>query len=92
MPQPDLVIFDCDGTLVDSEVIAARVDTELLAEAGIQIEVEDFIARYAGLTFTASPATDSPGWHTPDARRDNLLRDVRALMIYQFNRLWTGPP
>jgi HAD superfamily hydrolase (TIGR01509 family) len=52
MPPPDLVIFDCDGTLVDSEVIAARVDTDLLAEAGIQIEVEDFIARYAGLTFT----------------------------------------
>lgn len=52
MPQPDLVIFDCDGTLVDSEVIAARVDTELLAEAGVEIEVEDFIPRYAGLTFT----------------------------------------
>jgi len=52
MPQPDLVVFDCDGTLVDSELIAARVDTELLAEAGIHIEVEEFIARYAGLTFT----------------------------------------
>lgn len=52
MPQPDLVIFDCDGTLVDSEVIAARVDTELLAEAGVEIEIEDFIPRYAGLTFT----------------------------------------
>jgi HAD superfamily hydrolase (TIGR01509 family) len=52
MPQPDLVIFDCDGTLVDSELIAARVDTELLAEAGVEIEVEDFVQRYAGLTFT----------------------------------------
>lgn len=51
MPQPELVIFDCDGTLVDSELIAARVDTELLAESGVQIEVEEFIARYAGLTF-----------------------------------------
>lgn len=52
MPQPDLVIFDCDGTLVDSEVIAARVDVELLAEAGVEIEIEDFVQRYAGLTFT----------------------------------------
>jgi len=25
MPQPDLVIFDCDGVLVDSEILAARV-------------------------------------------------------------------
>ena len=52
MSEPALVIFDCDGVLVDSEIIAARVDTELLAEAGIDIDVEDFIRRYAGLTFT----------------------------------------
>ncbi|MBX3529202.1 MAG: HAD family phosphatase [Rhizobiaceae bacterium] len=51
MPQPELVIFDCDGVLVDSEIIAARIDTELLAEAGVEIEMEDFISRYAGLTF-----------------------------------------
>jgi hypothetical protein len=30
MPQPDLVIFDCDGVLVDSEIIAARIEAELL--------------------------------------------------------------
>ncbi|TIT26931.1 MAG: HAD family hydrolase, partial [Mesorhizobium sp.] len=28
MPQPDLVIFDCDGVLVDSEIIAARIEAE----------------------------------------------------------------
>ncbi len=52
MSEPQLVIFDCDGVLVDSEIIAARIDTELLAAAGVEIEVEDFIRRYAGLTFT----------------------------------------
>lgn len=31
---PDLVIFDCDGVLVDSEVIFARVLGECLTEAG----------------------------------------------------------
>lgn len=51
MPQPELVIFDCDGTLVDSEVIASQVDTQLLADAGVAIEMEDFNQRYAGLTF-----------------------------------------
>ena len=30
MPQPELIIFDCDGVLVDSEVIAARVEAELV--------------------------------------------------------------
>ena len=31
---PSLVIFDCDGVLVDSEVIACRVDAECLTEIG----------------------------------------------------------
>ncbi len=34
MPGPDLVIFDCDGVLVDSEMIFARVLGECLSEAG----------------------------------------------------------
>jgi HAD superfamily hydrolase (TIGR01509 family) len=34
MTRPSLVIFDCDGVLVDSEVIACRVDAECLTEAG----------------------------------------------------------
>ncbi len=37
MPEPDLIIFDCDGVLVDSEIIAARVEAELLTAAGYEI-------------------------------------------------------
>ncbi len=51
MPQPDLVIFDCDGVLVDSEVIAARVEAELLTQAGYEITAEELSELYAGLTF-----------------------------------------
>lgn len=51
MTQPDLVIFDCDGVLVDSEVIAARVEAELLTEAGFEISAEELFEVYAGLTF-----------------------------------------
>jgi HAD superfamily hydrolase (TIGR01509 family) len=51
MTQPDLVIFDCDGVLVDSEVIAARVEAELLTEAGYEISGEELSEVYAGLTF-----------------------------------------
>lgn len=47
----DLVIFDCDGVLVDSEIIAARVEAELLTAAGYPIEAEDLARIYAGLTF-----------------------------------------
>lgn len=51
MPQPDLIIFDCDGVLVDSEIIAARVEADLLTEAGYEISAEEIAETYAGLTF-----------------------------------------
>jgi len=43
-----LVIFDCDGVLVDSEIIAARVDAQLLTEAGYPITAEEVATRFAG--------------------------------------------
>ena len=51
MPQPELIIFDCDGVLVDSEIIAARVEAELLTQAGYEISPEELAELYAGLTF-----------------------------------------
>lgn len=51
MPAPELIIFDCDGVLVDSEIVAARVESELLRKAGHEISPEELAERYAGLTF-----------------------------------------
>ena len=51
MPDIDLMIFDCDGVLVDSEVLAARIDAELISAAGYPITAEEMSTRYAGLTF-----------------------------------------
>jgi len=45
-----LFMFDCDGVLVDSETIAAKVDAEHLAEVGFEITPEEVIRRFAGLT------------------------------------------
>jgi len=47
----DLIIFDCDGVLVDSEIVAARVEADLLRKAGHEISAEELSERYAGLTF-----------------------------------------
>lgn len=51
MPQADLVIFDCDGVLADSEIVAARVEAELLSAAGFEITPEALAQTYSGLTF-----------------------------------------
>lgn len=51
MVTPSLIIFDCDGVLVDSEIIAAEVDSALLTEAGFPISAEEVGERFAGLTW-----------------------------------------
>jgi HAD superfamily hydrolase (TIGR01509 family) len=44
----NLVIFDCDGVLVDSEVIACTVEAEELTRIGYPITVEEDIRLFAG--------------------------------------------
>ncbi len=51
MAAPSLIIFDCDGVLVDSEIIAAEVESALLTEAGYQISADEMAERFAGLTW-----------------------------------------
>lgn len=51
-----LFIFDCDGVLVDSEIIAAEVDAKLFTELGVPLTAEDVVHRYAGLTFRSMVA------------------------------------
>ncbi len=48
VPRPALVIFDCDGVLVDSEPISMRVMLETLAAAGLQLDAETAYARFLG--------------------------------------------
>lgn len=43
-----LVIFDCDGVLVDSEPVSVRHDVELLAELGIPMPEAEVIERFVG--------------------------------------------
>jgi HAD superfamily hydrolase (TIGR01509 family) len=44
----DLVIFDCDGVLVDSERISVRIDVEVLAELGWPLTEAEVIERFLG--------------------------------------------
>ena len=45
-----LVIFDCDGVLVDSEPIANRVLAERLRHAGIELSDDEVMRRFVGKT------------------------------------------
>jgi HAD superfamily hydrolase (TIGR01509 family) len=43
-----LVIFDCDGVLVESEPIAIRIDMQILARFGMHLSEAEVVARYVG--------------------------------------------
>jgi HAD superfamily hydrolase (TIGR01509 family) len=43
-----LVIFDCDGVLVDSELITNRIFAEMLGELGIALSLDDIYERFVG--------------------------------------------
>jgi len=46
----DLIIFDCDGVLVDSEVISCRVHADVLTRYGYPISAEAVHQRFLGRT------------------------------------------
>jgi HAD superfamily hydrolase (TIGR01509 family) len=49
-PMIELVIFDCDGVLVDSERLAIRVDVEVLARLGWHLSEAEVIERFVGVS------------------------------------------
>lgn len=52
----DLVIFDCDGVLVDSEVLAVEVDKRVLAEFGWHLTTEEVVEKFMGKSAKAFTA------------------------------------
>lgn len=53
MASPELLIFDCDGVLIDSEIIACRVDAECFAEIGIAITADEIAEQFVGISSAA---------------------------------------
>jgi HAD superfamily hydrolase (TIGR01509 family) len=52
----NLVIFDCDGVLVDSEMLSAGVLMAMMAETGLPITPEIFRADFLGRSFASAAA------------------------------------
>ena len=66
------VIFDCDGVLVDTEIVAAEVTTKMFARCNVHISVEDYITMYTGKTIS--------GLFTALLAPEDLKRvDIKAL-------------
>lgn len=81
--QFDLVIFDCDGVLVDSEMLSAGVLMGMMAEVGLPITPEIFRSDFLGRSFAAAAgrAEQRFGRALPDdfqlQYRERLLHRMR---------------
>ena len=49
-----LVIFDCDGVLVDSELLSASVLTQMMMERGLPINADIFRSEFLGRSFATA--------------------------------------
>jgi HAD superfamily hydrolase (TIGR01509 family) len=52
----ELIIFDCDGVLVDSEPLSAQATVVALAEFGVHMDAQQALQAFTGITFAAAVA------------------------------------
>ncbi|MHC2621168.1 HAD superfamily hydrolase (TIGR01509 family) [Bradyrhizobium huanghuaihaiense] len=80
---PELVIFDSDGVLVDSEIIALTVLVQTASEEGISIRVEDAIRSFRGVKMADCVREIE---HRLGRRvRDSFIDDVRRATALAFD-------
>lgn len=49
MSRIEALFFDCDGTLVDSEIICARAFVHMFAQAGVTLDLDEMFKRFKGV-------------------------------------------
>ncbi|MDP7142720.1 MAG: HAD family phosphatase [Alphaproteobacteria bacterium] len=81
MPQTpyDLIIFDCDGTLVDSEYLNCLSCSEIIREAGFDGYTVDYIYnKMVGMTLVDIRAAieQKHGRKLPDDLRDRIIKRI----------------
>src|ERR1017187_6281622 len=82
MTQPDLIIFDCDGVLVDSEVLSCRCLSETLAGYGINLGLDQALDLFLGRSATAVlEYYEALGRLVPEQFSAELRAGVRAAFL-----------
>jgi len=75
---PEVVIFDCDGVLVDSEVLALGVTRRRLGEAGLHLTDEETRERFLGMRLDSvvRKVEAELGARLPEAFCGNLSSEI----------------
>jgi HAD superfamily hydrolase (TIGR01509 family) len=79
---PALVIFDCDGVLVDSEPIVNRVFVEMWAEIGFELDYERSLREFSGgsMSIRLEKTQSRLRWSAPPDFVGTFDRRLREVM------------
>jgi HAD superfamily hydrolase (TIGR01509 family) len=81
---PDLVIFDCDGVLVDSEPISIAILVDIITAAGVSISEETAYERFLGRSMATTIEILRDDFDM--VVTDEHLRHARAELQTRFRR------
>ena len=80
---PALIIFDCDGVLVDSEPISLAMLTGALNDIGVGLDVETVRIRFAGTSMAS--IMEQIGREYPVTVPPGFVDDVKARTLLAFD-------
>jgi HAD superfamily hydrolase (TIGR01509 family) len=85
----ELVIFDCDGVLVDSEPIALRIIQEMLADIGWHLGPEEIVDQFVGKSIAANRETVEAylGGPLPAGWLDEFVARIHAAHAAELERV-----
>lgn len=78
MDTVELVIFDCDGVLIDSEKITNQVDAEELSRIGYETTSEKLVRQFSGMPYPdmLRAIENEMGRPLPDGFAENINRII----------------
>ncbi len=84
-----LLIFDCDGVLVDSEVLAVKAEERVLAEVGFPMTAEEIVNTCVGLSYPAMMALLEERFAkpVPDDLEDRIQEEAIALFPTELREI-----
>lgn len=89
---PELVLFDCDGVLVDSETLTANVLCDNLTSHGLKMTREDFANFFLGGTMMGvAEQARAMGAQLPDTWIDDTYEEMFATLAASVEVI-TGAP
>ncbi|MBR1778873.1 MAG: HAD family phosphatase [Alphaproteobacteria bacterium] len=82
----DLIIFDFDGVLVDSETMGCQIWSDVFAKHGMTVSAQDIMEKYTGKTGTliCSLVEQEYGYHIPEGFLDEVNETTESIMAKEL--------